>query len=128
MTGNVGVAIDMTKVKNAAPMAVYQSNRYGNFTYTLPNLTSGTAYTVRLHFAETYWPASNSRIFNVVANQGLSTQLNLLSNFDIFQVAGGKDVAYSQDFVVTAANGQIVLNFITVKDNALVSGIEVLHP
>lgn len=54
VTGNVGVNIDMSKVVNPAPMAVYQSNRYGDFTYTIPNLVTGTAYTVRLHFAETY--------------------------------------------------------------------------
>ncbi len=126
VTGQVGTAIDLSKVKNAAPMAVYQSNRYGNFTYTIPNLTSGTAYAIRLHFAETYWPAAGSRIFDVIANKGLSTAQTLLSNFDIFQVAGGKNVAYSQDFVVTATNSQIVLTFKTDKDNALVSGIEVL--
>ncbi|WP_433975609.1 malectin domain-containing carbohydrate-binding protein [Tunturiibacter lichenicola] len=126
VTGTVGVSIDMSKVKNAAPMAVYQSNRYGNFTYIIPNLTTGTAYAVRLHFAETYWSASNSRVFDVIANQGISSQQTLLSNFDIYQTAGGKDVAYSQDFLVTATNGQIVLTFKTDKDNALVSGIEVL--
>ena len=128
VTGLVGATIDMSKVKNAAPMSVYQSNRYGNFTYTIPGLTTGTAYTVRLHFAETYWPSSNSRIFDVIANQGLSSQQTLLSNFDIALTAGGKDVAYSQDFLVTATNNQIVLTFKTDKDNALVSGIEVLRP
>ena len=127
VTGNVGVSINMSTVKNAAPMAVYQTNRYGNFTYTIPNLTSGKAYTVRLHFAETYWPTQGSRLFDVIANQGLSSAQTLLSNFDIFAAAGGKDVAYSQDFVVTAANNQIVLTFQTDKDNALVSGIEVLN-
>lgn len=38
-----------------------QSNRYGNFTYTVPNLTANGAYTVRLHFAETYWTAAAKR-------------------------------------------------------------------
>ncbi len=127
VTSNVGVPIDLTKVKNAAPMAVYQSNRYGNFTYTLPNLTTGTVYTVRLHFAETYWSSKGSRIFDVIANQGVANQQTLLSNFDIFATVNGKDVAYSQDFQVTATNNQIVLTFKTDINNALVSGIEVIH-
>src|SRR5262249_30080894 len=42
--------IDTSGAANPAPAAVYQSQRFGNFTYTLPNLTAGAAYTVRLHF------------------------------------------------------------------------------
>lgn len=64
----------------------------------------------------------------MTANQGLSTQLNMLSNFDIVLKTGAKDVAYTQDFLVTATNNQIVLTFKTVINNALVSGIEVLKP
>ena len=63
-----------------------------------------------------------------LARMVVATGQTLLSNFDIYQTAGGKDVAYSQDFLVTATNGQIVLTFKTDKDNALVSGIEVLKP
>src|SRR5271170_6628502 len=42
---------------NAAPMAVYQHGRAGVFTYTIPGLTSGSQYSVLLHFAETYFTA-----------------------------------------------------------------------
>src|SRR6185437_11990698 len=51
-TASAGNAIDTSGVSNPAPQAVYQSNRYGNFTYTIPGLTASGAYTVRLHFAE----------------------------------------------------------------------------
>jgi fibronectin type 3 domain-containing protein len=123
VTGNVGDTIDLSHAQNAAPMAVYQTNRYGNFTYTIPNLTSGASYVLRLHFAETYWTSAGSRVFNVLVN-GTAVQ----SNLDIFAAAGGKDVAISIDYLVTAVNGQIGITFQTVKDNALVSGIEVLQP
>src|SRR5260221_153454 len=39
---------------NPAPTAVYQSFHYANsiFSYTIPNLTPGAVYALRLHFAE----------------------------------------------------------------------------
>ena len=45
-------------MSNPAPQAVYQSNRFGTFSYTDPGLTANASYTVRLHFAETYWTAA----------------------------------------------------------------------
>ena len=48
-----GSPID-TGASNAAPAAVYQSERYGNdFTYTFP-VPMGQHYLVRLHFAEIF--------------------------------------------------------------------------
>src|SRR5262249_47480466 len=102
--------------------AVYDSERYGNFSYTIPNLLPGGSYTVRLHFAEIYWTSTGSRIFNVSIN---GTQV--LTNFDIYAAAGGKDIAIVEPFTTLAnSSGQIVIQFTTVKDNAKVSGIEVI--
>src|SRR5689334_6494918 len=50
-TASVSNTITTSGVTNPAPQAVYQSNRYGNFTYTIPGLTANGSYTVRLHFA-----------------------------------------------------------------------------
>ena len=106
---------------NPAPEAVYQTQRFGNFTYTLPGFTSGTTYTVRLHFAEFYWDAAGSRLANVLIN---GTQV--LTNFDIFAAAGGQNIAVVEQFSATAnTSGQIVIQFVTVKDNAAVNGIEI---
>ena len=44
-------------------MAVYQTGRFGAFSYAFPNLTPGAAYLLRLHFAETYWNQAGKRIF-----------------------------------------------------------------
>ncbi|ADV83069.1 Fibronectin type III domain protein [Terriglobus saanensis SP1PR4] len=121
-TGNVGVPIDTSRGQNLAPMEVYQTNRFGTFTYTIPNLTSGTSYILRLHFAETFWTDPGSRLFDILVN-GQTVQ----SNFDIVAAAGGKDVAISVDYPVTAQNGQVAITFQTVKDNALVSGLELLN-
>jgi len=86
----------------------YQTDRYGGaFTYTLPGLTPGLIYGVRLHFAETYWAAAGKREFNVAINGN-----SVLTNFDIFSSAGGADIAVVKDFTATAnAAGQIVIAY-----------------
>ena len=81
-TSSTTHSITTSGVTNPAPQAVYQSNRHGNITYTIPGLTANAAYTVRLHFAETYWTASGQRIFNVKINGS-----QVLTNFDIFATA-----------------------------------------
>jgi fibronectin type 3 domain-containing protein len=113
--------IDLSGVTNPAPMAVYQTGRNGNFTYTIGGFTPSTAHTVRLHFAETYWSAAGSRLFNVSING-----TTVLSNFDIFAAAGAKNKAVIEQFSQAAnSSGQYVIQFTRVKDNALVSGIEI---
>ena len=115
-------AISTTGVTNPAPQSVYQHNRFGNFTYTIPGLTAGASYTVRLPFAEEFWTTAGSRIFNVAIN---GTQV--LTNFDIFATAGGEYIAVIKPFTATAsATGTITIAFTTVKDNAQINGIEIL--
>lgn len=115
-------SINLSGVTNPAPMAVYQSGRYGNFNYTIPNLSAGKSYTVRLHFAEYYYNAGGSRIFNVLINGN-----QVLSNFDIFAAAGGQYKAIVKSFTATADNsGKITINFQSVVDYAVVQGVEVL--
>jgi hypothetical protein len=76
---------------------------------------------VRLHFAETYWSSAGSRVFNVSING-----TTVLTNFDIFAAAGAKNKAVIEQFVESAnSSGQYVITFTRVKDNSLVSGIEI---
>src|SRR5579859_4704501 len=122
-TINHANTIDLSGVTNPAPMAVYQTARIGGFTYTITGggITAGSSHTVRLHFAETYWSSAGSRIFNVSIN---GTQV--LTNFDIFAAAGAKNKAVIEQFTVNAnTSGQYVIKFTSVKDNSLVSGIEI---
>jgi chitodextrinase len=120
-TINHANSIDLTGVTNPAPMAVYQTGRVGNFTYTIPGFGAGSSHTVRLHFAETFFTAAGSRTFNVTIN---GTQV--LSAFDIFAAAGAKNKAVIKQFTVNAnSSGQYVIQFTSVVNQSLVSGIEV---
>jgi hypothetical protein len=125
-TGNTfitGSVVDVSQVTDPAPLAVYQSERWGNaFNYTLPNLKPNAPYKVRLHFAEIYWTNQGQRVFNVAIN---GTQV--LGNFDIVAEAGSSLKAIIREFTTHAdANGNIVIAYTTIVDNAKSSGIEVL--
>ena len=120
-TYHTTATINTGSVTNPAPQVVYQTERYGNFTYSVPNLTPGASYSVRLDFAEIYWNAAGQRLFNVSIDGK-----QVLTNFDIFATAGGKDKAIAETFAATAnSSGQIVLTFTAVKDTAKVDGIEI---
>ncbi len=122
-TTAVGTTISTAGVSNAAPMQVYQTNRYGTFSYSIPALTPGASYTVRLHFAETYWTAAGERQFNVAIN-GVAA----LSNFDIIATAGGPNIAVVESFAATAnSSGAIGIAFTPGSaDQPQVNGIEIL--
>ena len=108
-------------VTNAAPAAVYQSERHGDYSYVFGSLTPNATYTVRLHFAEVYYTQPGSRVFNVVIN---GTQV--LTSFDIFAQAGAFK-ALVRDFSAPASSsGQITIHYVNVRDNAKSSGVEIL--
>ena len=111
-----------------APQAVYQTWRTGakkaaNFSYALGGLTAGHAYTLRLHFAEYSVAKSGARKFDVTANG-----TKVLSAFDVFANAGGKNKALIKSFNATPnGSGQIVVNFtaVTAAQPPIVNGIEI---
>lgn len=106
---------------NAGPVALYQSERWGQCTYKVP-VEPGRSYTVRLHFAETrYGPGE--RKFNVDINGH-----RVLGDFDIAAEAG-KDQALVKDFpgIEPGQHGQIVLAFTKGSANEpKICGIQVL--
>ena len=113
--------IDTSGVSIPAPQGVYQTNRYGNSTYTIPGLVANAKYTVTLQFAETYWTAAGKRVFNVAINGATA-----LANFDIYASAGGANKAVAKSFTATAnGSGAITIQFTTVTDNAQINGIQV---
>ncbi len=117
--------INTSGVTNAAPAAVYQTVRWNaSFNYTLPGLTAGASYVVRLHFVELSFTASGQRVFNVAIN-GTS----VLSNFDIFSQVGENHALVEQFNTTANSSGQIVISFTQGSaDNPSIAGIEVLTP
>jgi hypothetical protein len=96
-------------VGNTDDDALYQRDRTFLYTtaagyrFTVPN----GLYEVRLKFAETQFAAAGKRKFNVL----LEGQ-TVLSNYDIFVAAGGKDLAApDQIFTVRVADGELTLGF-----------------
>jgi hypothetical protein len=103
--GNAASNVDA--IGGTANPALYHAERYANrsafpngFSYDIP--VAPGAYDVTLHFAETY-PAitgPGQRQFDVSVNGK-----KVLSNFDIFEVAGGLDRAVQETFRVLVPGG-----------------------
>jgi hypothetical protein len=111
--------IDTSQV-GSVPAAVFQSERYGTFSYTIPRV-AGSAQTVTLYFAETYLTAAGQRLFNVSING-----TTVLSSFDIYASAGGQNKAIARTFNTTAnSSGQVVIQFSTATENPKINGITV---
>ncbi|MBJ7357901.1 malectin domain-containing carbohydrate-binding protein [Nocardioides sp.] len=89
------------------------------FGFAVP-VSNGT-YTVRLHFAELNKNAANLRLFDVRLEGA-----TVLSNFDVFAAAGGIDRAVAREFRTTVTDGVVTIDFITRRENAKVSAIEII--
>jgi hypothetical protein len=115
--------IDMSGVANPAPMGVYQSERYTtDLGYVLGGMTAGTAYKVRLHFAELYYTAVGQRRFSINVNG-----TDLRTSFDIIGEAGTSNKAIVLECTVNAdASGQIAIWMHTIVADAKIDGIEIL--
>ncbi len=108
-------------INNTTQDQIYQTERFGNFSYAIPVGQAGT-YAVDLHLAEIYFGATGQRIFNINIENGQFVR----NNFDIIQTYGANNTAN----VLRADNlnitdGTINITFTTVLDNAKISGIAV---
>ncbi len=122
-TSTTTAPINTSRVANPAPQAVYQSERYGNFSYDVPDLRPYGLYTVRLDEAEIYYDQAGARQFNVEINGQ-----TVLTNYDIFAAAGGMNIAVAPSFAAQAdADGQIFVTFTAgAADAAKLDGLEIL--
>jgi hypothetical protein len=117
-------AIDRSGATDAAPETVYQDERYGAMTYTIPGLVAGTLHRVRLHFCENYFTAAGQRRFDVAVNG-----TPILDDFDVFAAAGAAHRALVEEREVAAdASGRIVIDFTVVTNFPVLNGIEILAP
>ncbi len=114
----------VTTNANSAPEAVYLSERYVPFTYVLTGLIADAPYTVKMHFAETYWTGAGDRIFSVELNGKY-----VINDLDVFKTAGGENIAYDPQFTANADKfGQIIVQFIYGgEDQPFINGIEAVQ-
>lgn len=100
--------------------ALYQRVRFNSTFFYDIAVPSAGMYAVRLHFAELWHSAEGKRIFNVnVEDQALLENLDLAATV-------GKDRALVQTFEnIVVADGELSLDFTSVKDKAMVAGIEI---
>jgi hypothetical protein len=97
---------------------LFYTRRWGSYSYNIP-VTNGS-YTLNLYFSEPVMAAAGKRIFNVSA-EGQP----LLTNFDLFAAAGYHN-AYVRSFPVSVADGNLKISFTAIKDNPIISAIEVI--
>lgn len=104
-------------ISNTDQPALYQTGRFGNMSYEIPAVDG--YYDVDLHFAEIYWSRGERRIFDVIIEGH-----KVLSNYDIYADVGALTAAVKSFSGVAVSDGALSIEFITVKDNALISAIE----
>src|SRR5688500_15801213 len=97
---------------------LFASHRSGNFAYSLP-IRNGR-YRVKFLFADPTYSQAGQRTFDVFAERKL-----ILDDFDIAAVTGAANTAVIKTKVVTVSDGRLNLWFQNVKDQAIVSAIEV---
>jgi hypothetical protein len=133
-TGGSGTPSD-PDIANTDDDTLYQSERYGDFSYEIPVSESGT-YEVTLQFAEIYQGVSsndapdsstpptdgtneNDRLFDV-AIEGQT----VVTSYDIYSEVGPL-AASDKTYTVEVTDGTLNVEFSTVNDNAKISAIKV---
>jgi hypothetical protein len=121
-------SIDTTGVLNAAPEAVYQSQREADYLpYRIPGLDPKTVYTVRLHFAEYSEEQPGRRVMRFGAgDQGVR-------NFDLVVEAGERFKAVVKDLPNVKTNAEVVLTLTLERveggnGHIVICGFEILRP
>ena len=113
-------AAHLCEVDLTYPTAIYRSERYGTFTYAIPDLPAGARCMVALHFCEMHWTQATSRLFNATINN-----IPVLTNFDILAQTVPFAPLIKRFFATVNEDGNVVIDFISVRDNAMVMALEV---
>lgn len=111
------VATNGGDVAGTSSDALFNSRRFGDFSYSLP-IQNGD-YRVRLLLMDPSFSSAGQRTFDVFSEKQL-----VLNDFDIAGAAG-QNTAVTKTFVTKVRDGRLNLWFDSVKDNAIVSAIEV---
>ncbi|MGA3034502.1 MAG: malectin domain-containing carbohydrate-binding protein [Terracidiphilus sp.] len=118
------------QVTGTYDQGLYQSERYGNFTYAIP-VAAGSTYTLTLYFAEEWFGIPENAGGNGIGNRVFDVYCNgtyLLRDFDIDKDAGGSLKAITRTFHGLKPNhqGKLFLSFVPNLDYANVTALEVV--
>jgi hypothetical protein len=94
---------------------LYQTERYGNFSYALP--VPNGKYLVTLKFAEIFFEGAGQRVFDVTIEGNA-----VLTDLDLIATVGPK-VAFGATFPVHVTDGVLNIAFHSIVNNAKVSAI-----
>jgi hypothetical protein len=98
-----------TTISGTQDSPLYQTERYGEFSYHLP-INNGN-YEVTLKFAEIYFELANSRVFNVKIENEI-----VISELDIFNWVG-KNIAYDVSIPIAVIDGTLDIVMVPIKEN-----------
>ena len=104
-------------VANTSDDPLYQGERYGSFTYSIPVPAAGS-YHVRLPEAELAFGGAGQRVFSVVA-EGVTKA----EKVDIVKSTGARYRAMDIEFDTTVNDGTLTLQFVSVTNFARVSSV-----
>ncbi|GAA3613262.1 hypothetical protein GCM10022223_31740 [Kineosporia mesophila] len=96
-------------VTHPIPAAVWNTSRFTDSSYSVPGLTPGGSYQLRLYFMDWYFKGAGKRLFNVEVNG-----TRVLTDFDINGTAiargadGGAAFGVERDFDVVADDSGVV--------------------
>ena len=111
------VRISTAPVEGTREPALYQTARYGSFSYAIP-LSNGD-YDVILQFVESTFSSKGKNIFSVFLEGN-----QVIRSLDTY-FAAGKDTALDFTFKATVSDGVLNLNFVPSRGDAQVSAIRV---
>ncbi len=110
-------------ISNTTNDIMFQDYRYGKaIVYNVP-IINGT-FNVVLHFVETEYLFTGSRVFNVDIEKGQGK----LINYDILGKWRQRNYAATEQFNnIKVTDGNLEINLNAIKGNAIISGIEIIE-
>lgn len=115
VSGGTVYTIAATEIAGTTADPVYHSERYGTFSYDVP--VANGSYTLRLQFAEIYFTANGSRVFDVLV-EGQER----IADLDIHARVGAR-AAYDVVLPVTVADGALTVTMRAQVNNPKLSAL-----
>jgi hypothetical protein len=121
-----------TPVSGTDDPELYETERWGNFSYAIP--VSPGKYSVTLHFAARHGDWNRDQLDGLPGKAGVAHTFNvfcngkvLLQNFDLIREARQSDVVIRKVVGLEPnAQGKLLLDFVPVEGYATVTGLEVV--